>query len=627
MSTHRFAPVMRRGTGLLVLFLLSGLLIAQQLLLSSIAFANAHASRGRNGHALSQQQQEALDVASVSVVRLVVTYNTIGTNPQPSGVACTGLGSLVGSWLPRNLTDANNWVLTDSSLVHLSGTTCTGNAGQLASIIIYPNTTYTNSQAVPLPLAQLLCSPAGCHDGPPGTAATETITPAGGIAGGGAIFSFHTDAQHVQPFLDVAQPGASATGTLLGIELTSDPSATGKWPQSAVVANTSGPTKFLVPNPITSTTSNVPGNAPTAIATPTNSPTSGLPRQYYEPGMPVVGTNGTLIGMHLSGNGQNLLPLTQISDLMRTQLDLQPVALAFFKNANPLYKNWVAGVTDYYNHEYRAADTALKAITNTKSEFQAPRDFDAKYVVPALQGSEPGKSPTPASGNTVNATILGLPTQLVIMVGVIVGLIILILLLVVVSLTFGRARARRRRELAQFKIDQAEAQRMAEMAAQQPKITARLQSPFSTVHCPNCGVQVTANDSVCPNCHYLLSASDSGLHLRAVVPPTVEPAPQASPMQPVPAPIPASSISDMPTIQFPPGNPALTVVLNVSTSPMKITSSQYRRPDPITPSHKSLVCLSWLMVWEVMRTDRMPAAWRFRRLSILCCRSSQAAIQ
>jgi serine/threonine protein phosphatase PrpC len=541
--------------------MLSGLLIAQQLLLSSIAFANANVSRGRTAHALSLQQQEALDLAGVAVVRLVVTYNTIGTNPQPAAVACTGLGTLVGSWLPRTLTDANNWVLTDSSLVHMSGTTsCTGNAGQLLSITIFPNTTYTNLQSIPQPVGQLLCSPLGCHDGATGTGPAETITPPAGTSGGGAIFSFHTDAPHVQPFLDVPQPGATDTTPLLGIELASNSAATENWPQSPLVAKTNlqAPTQFLVPNPITPLVGNGPGSVPTTTATRTATPAPssspiGLPQQYYEPGMPVIGANGTLIGMYLSGNSQNQLTSTQISDLIRTQLDLQPAALTVFKNTNPLYKNWVAGVTDYYQHDYRAATTALKAITNTNAEFQAPRVFNAKNVVPALQGNEAGKSP---SGNTANATILGLPAQLVIMVGVIVGLIILVLLLVLVSLTFGRARARRRRELAQFKVDQAEAQRMAEIAAQhqQPKITARLQSPFSTVRCPNCGVKVTANDSVCPNCHYLLSASDSGLHLRAVAPPTVEPAPQASPTQPVPAPIPASLISEMPTIQFPPGN-------------------------------------------------------------------------
>jgi serine/threonine protein phosphatase PrpC len=539
--------------------MLSGLLIAQQLLLSSIAFASTNASRSRTARALTQQQQEALDLASVSVVRLVVTYNTI----EPSVATCTGLGTLVGSWSPRTLTDANNWVLTDSSLVHMSGPTCMGKLGQLLSITIFPNTTYTNLQSVPQSLGQLLCSPSSCHDAATGTGSTETITPAGGTPGGGALFSFHTDAQHIQPFLDVAQPGATAPAPLLGIELANSNSSTESWPQSPIVdtTNLQAPTQFLIPNPIPPLVSNGPGSVPTTTATRTATPAPssspiGLPQQYYEPGMPVMGANGTVIGMYLSGNGQNQLTLTQISDLMRTRLDLQPAALTAFKHTNLLYKNWAAGVTDFYNHDYKDADTALRAITSTNPQFLAPGIFDAKKVVPALQASEAGKSSTPTSGNTANATILGLPAQLVIMVAVIVGLVVLILLLVLVSLTFGRARARRRRELAQFKVDQAEAQRMAEMEAQQQqsKITARLQSPFSMVRCPNCGVQVSVNDSVCPNCHYLLSASDSGLRLHAVAPPTVEPTSQASPMQSVPAPISASSISEMPTIQFPPGN-------------------------------------------------------------------------
>jgi serine/threonine protein phosphatase PrpC len=549
MSMHRFAPVMRRGTGLLVLSMLSGLLIAQQLLLSSIAFASTNASRSGTARALTQQQQEALDLASVSVVRLVATY-TVGVAPKTSLVVCTGLGVLVGSGVPdpNGITDKNNWVLTDSSLLHMSGTTCGGVAGQLTSVDILPNTTYTNNTVNPPLISQLHCTLSGCNNGATGNGPAEVVV----SLNGGTLLSFSTDARHVQPFLDVAPSGSNTTGMLLGIELVNNGSpATDKWPQSPVVANTSGPTQFLVPNLITNINVGA-GNAPTATTTGSVSPAPSTPT--YEPGMPLIDANGTLMGMYLSGNNQ--LTRTQINDLMRTQLELQPVALAAFKNTNLLYKNWVAGITDYYNHDYRAADTALKAITSTNAEFQAPRVFDAKKVVPALQGSEAGKSPTPTSGNTANATILGLPAQLVIMVGVIVGLVVLILLLVLVSLTFGRARARRRRELAQFKVDQVEAQRMAEMEAQhqQSKITARLQSPFSTVRCPNCGVQVTANDSVCPNCHYLLSASDSGSHLRAVAPPTVEPAPQTSPMQPVPAPIPASSISEMPTIQFPPGN-------------------------------------------------------------------------
>ncbi len=110
--------------------------------------------------------------------------------------------------------------------------------------------------------------------------------------------------------------------------------------------------------------------------------------------------------------------------------------------------------------------------------------------------------------------------------------------------------------MAQFEADQAEAQRIADMEEQrqQAKITARLQSPFSTVRCPNCGAQVTADDTVCPNCRYLLSASDSGLHLRAVPPPMVESPPQMSPVQAFSGMAPSPSISEMPTMQFSPSN-------------------------------------------------------------------------
>ncbi len=141
-----------------------------------------------------------------------------------------------------------------------------------------------------------------------------------GTPGGGALFSFHTDAQHIQPFLDVTQPGATALAPLLGIELANSNSSTESWPQSPIVdkTNLQAPTQFLVPNPIPPLVSNGPGSVPTTTATRTATPApssspNGLPQQYYEPGMPVLGANGTVIGMYLSGNGQNQLTLTQIS--------------------------------------------------------------------------------------------------------------------------------------------------------------------------------------------------------------------------------------------------------------------------------------------------------------------------
>jgi serine/threonine protein phosphatase PrpC len=544
---------MRRRTTLFVLSMLSGLLIALQFLLPAVVFANANAGRGETARALPPQQQEALDLAGVSVVRLVVTYQATGRgrNPQNSLVTCTGLGTLVGSWSPRNASDQNNWVVTDSSLVHTSGTTCMATTGQLVSITLFPNATYTNTSSIPMPLGQLQCSAATCHDGVTGSGPAETIQPASNPADGDTLFSFHTDVQRLQPFLAVAQPGSSASAQVFGLELAR--SSTGSWPQAPVVVqtDTNEPTQFLVPN-LVSTTNSGAGNAPTppTRGNPTPTPATSI----YEPGMPLIDAQGTLMGMYLSGNRQ--ITFTQINDLLAGQPDLQPAALAQFKSTNVLYKNWMAGVTDYYSHDYKDADTALKRIEGTNPQFQAPGVFEAQKVRPALQSGGRSATPAPAPGNR-NSTILGLPAQLVILVGVIIGLVVLVFLLVVVSLTFGRARARRRREMAEFKTEQAEAQRVAEMEAQrqqQARITARLQSPLSLVRCPNCNAQVTANDSVCPNCHYLLSASDSGLHLRAAPPSAAESPTQPNLVQPVPGPLPASSISEMPTIQFSPSN-------------------------------------------------------------------------
>ena len=568
MSTRIFAPVTRKSMGLIVLPMLGGLLIALQLLLPPVAFATNNASRSATARSLPPQQQEALDLAGVSVVRLVVTYKATGLNPQNVLVTCTGLGTLINSGPPT--IENNSWVLTDSSLVHLSGTSCTGSAGQLNSITLFPNTTYTNTSSPPVPIGQLLCSPAGCHDGIGSSGPAQMVSPAVETAGSGVVFSFHTDAQHPQPFVAVAPSSSNTLAQPFGIELANGSASTDRWPPSPVLAQANEPTQFLVPNLVT-TTSGGAGNAPTPLTGATPSPTATP--LVYEPGMPLIDAHGTVVGMSLSGNKQ--LTLAQINDVMRTQLELQPAALDQAKNTNVLYKNWVAGVTAFYNHDYREADTALKAIERSNPQFQAPLVFETQKVLPALQRSGGGVAPT--STPQGNATILGLPAQLVILVAVIAGLVVLICLLVAVSLTFGRARARGRREMAQFKTEQAEAQRMAEVEAQrqqQARITARLQSPSTVMRCPNCNAQVTASDSVCPNCHYLLSATDSGLHLRAAPPSTTESPTQPNPVQPVPGPLPASSISEMPTIQFSPSNG--TVKDNERTLPYNIQQLQGR---------------------------------------------------
>src|SRR5436853_90454 len=85
--------------------LLGAVLIALQLVLSSATFASSTQSNYSFG------SSQPMDQASVSVVRLVVSYSGVPTGCQSSVV--TGLGVLVGSWASSpGSTAINNWVLT-----------------------------------------------------------------------------------------------------------------------------------------------------------------------------------------------------------------------------------------------------------------------------------------------------------------------------------------------------------------------------------------------------------------------------------------------------------------------------------------------------------------------------------
>ncbi|MFL5628723.1 MAG: hypothetical protein ACJ788_24345, partial [Ktedonobacteraceae bacterium] len=109
MSPYSFVAKLRKGMGLYVaLPLLSGILIALQLVLPSVAFASSTQSSYSFG------TSQALDQAGVSVVRLVASYSGVPPGCQSSA---TGLGVLVGSWASSpGSTTINNWVLTDGSL-------------------------------------------------------------------------------------------------------------------------------------------------------------------------------------------------------------------------------------------------------------------------------------------------------------------------------------------------------------------------------------------------------------------------------------------------------------------------------------------------------------------------------
>ncbi len=169
MSPYSFVAKLRKGMGLYVaLPLLSGILIALQLLLPSVAFASSTQSSYSFG------TSQALDQASVSVVRLVASYSGVPPSCQSSA---TGLGVLVGSWASSpGSTTINNWVLTDGSLTNPNpnALTCAlGNSNeQLTMLQIYTNTAYagstTNSPSVQsvAPLVSMPCQPKSCGGRP-----------------------------------------------------------------------------------------------------------------------------------------------------------------------------------------------------------------------------------------------------------------------------------------------------------------------------------------------------------------------------------------------------------------------------------------------------------------------------
>src|SRR5947209_4227076 len=85
--------------------LLGAVLIALQLVLSSVAFASSTQSSYSFG------TSRPMDQASVSIVRLVVSYAAAPPIPGCQSSSFTELGALVGSWASSpGSTKINNWV-------------------------------------------------------------------------------------------------------------------------------------------------------------------------------------------------------------------------------------------------------------------------------------------------------------------------------------------------------------------------------------------------------------------------------------------------------------------------------------------------------------------------------------
>lgn len=458
MNTVRSTTTKRPGGVRLALFMLCGLLpilLSLSLLPASTTFA---AATQPERPALTQAG--VLEQAGVSVVRLVISYNTI----HNLKTSCTALGTIVASWPATATATAtataanarNNWVLTDSSMVAQNGGSCSA-GGQLATIQVRANNAYTNNAPPPVVIGMLTCSKGACRDAQViGTGPTEALITSS-AAPGGTLFSFHTDGLNTQPYLNSAQVSTSGTG----IELAN---SSNQWPQSSQVG-TSPLQDFLTPVNATLPPASVPGGT----TVPTTQPVK------QEPGMPLVDTKGNLVGMQANGLSKPLT-VTGLGTLESQAPEFQnPATLATQLGKNALQTNWVAGIQAYDAGNYALAAQTLNKIQDqtvaTNLDFQAARHF-AQLATQKEQQANNGNGTTSnngshGQGNT--SSVFGIPTSVILLVGLIAGVIFLVLLLVLVSLVFGRRRTQRsqnKAELARFKEDEEQARQAAEREAQ-----------------------------------------------------------------------------------------------------------------------------------------------------------------
>jgi serine/threonine protein phosphatase PrpC/rubrerythrin len=504
MSTHSYLSEMRRGISQFAFSILCGLLLASQLVFPSVAFALSAKTDSR------ADPPPALARSEVSVVRLVSNYTakTVSstTSNQANALLCTSLGVLAKSWPARSPADFNSWVLTGASLLTTTPPSCapassTGKPASytLSTIHVYANNVYTGNLAANALL--------GTYRSPNPVTCTVPRCLSGAV-----LFALHTD--HPEPTLDVAP---ATTTPAFGIALTNGVSPTTRPLQP--LQNEALVLQFLNPTVI----------SPAA----TNS--------QNEVGMPLLNSAGQLIEMNLQGATQ-----FTAADYTAFLTQHSPFASA---PANPLQVAWESGMTAYFSQRYSEAVTDFEQVEILNPALKAATTFKQMATVHmnSSQGNTAGANPATSSGTT---PLFGIPRSTLIIIGIAAGFLLLIVLLIIVSVW-----ARRRHELARFEAEQAEAQRNAEKEVRQmqhSRATINLQSPSTELPCPSCGTLLKTTETFCPLCGVMLSASTSGLHLRAMPSSPVAPQSQATNMQSSEPP--ATSISELPTMEFSPAN-------------------------------------------------------------------------
>ena len=253
---------------------------------------------------------QALNRASVSVVRLLITY----TSTPPCATHLSGLGVLVGSWATTpGSADFTDWVLTDGSIVNPNGISCnTGKVTEpLTSIQLFANTAYISSGLI---LKTLQCHPTSCTDGTTSGSIQCDLFPS--CEKGAVLLPFHTVTP--QPFIDMSPTDQTAPSS--GIELTGS---------SALPPTFQQAPQFLTPGAVSSNDLTNPNN---------------------DLGMPIVNSNGQLLDMNTRGSNTG----ASIRDFVNTQL--APLQQG---HTNTLHDAWNQGVSNYYANNFGNAHGRL----------------------------------------------------------------------------------------------------------------------------------------------------------------------------------------------------------------------------------------------------------------------------
>lgn len=527
MSIQRFMARTGKGPGRFAFALLVGALLALQCLLPSAALAR---SKGpATAFSSTTQQNYVRDKVGVSIVRLLATYSNGTANAH---MTCTGLGILVAS--ANQGAAFQNWVLTDGDLVRAKMSTCgfAGGTIPLSELQIWASDEYANSTQGHL-LGQLTCTTQQnnltCKDESGTSTLSESVTTIASVGQSSyTLFSFQTSVQ--EPYLSPDFTfNPSSLSNRSEVALTNGTaSQPGQVYPSATVSGRENPQSYLKPEIINPALN--PGGVP-PVSTGSNT---------IEGGTPIVSDAGKLVGMFANlGNGTTSPLLTTVQTIWsRGNLPSQPPIVPSAQSCASVAQTaacWNAGIDAFYGApalttpQYTVADSYFSRMVaaNKQTGFQAPAYFDEQAL---HSSSSHGRPTTPTQQNSTGSPI----SSWLLLIGLGALLIVLILLLVLVTLLVGRAR-RRRRELERFAAEQLEAQRIAEAEIQRQRAQqAQAQSRETT--CPNCHKPVRVSDAMCPHCRYPLSPTASGLNVRLMGN----------------APLPAASISEQPTVQFPP---------------------------------------------------------------------------